>query len=80
MYAPPQKKTAEENDDLLTNLQKDKEFYEGQDMKIRQRIDAKVKQLEDAQKEGLKCMTLISVIIYRQEAIGRDLPEQDEAN
>ena len=45
----------DDKDDLLATLQKDKEFYELQDKKMRMKISSIFKQLEEAQKESLKC-------------------------
>lgn len=51
----------EDKDDLLAMLQRDKDFYEGQDKKMRMKIGYVVKQLEEAQMESLKC-TLADIL------------------
>ena len=59
----------EDKDDVLALLQRDKDFYESQDKKMRMKINAIVRQLDEATKEVLKCKNynLLTIIfdIYR---------------
>ncbi len=45
----------EGKDDLLDMLQRDREFYESQDRKMKLKIHALQKQFEEAQSEANKC-------------------------
>lgn len=45
----------EDKDDVLALLQRDKDFYEGQDKKMRMKINTLVRTLNEVQKEALKC-------------------------
>eukprot|EP00347_Sterkiella_histriomuscorum_P019956 403339649 len=55
-------KILEEKDDLLAMLQRDKDFYEGQDKKMRVKIGSIVKQLDEAQSELIKYKRLCDEI------------------
>lgn len=48
----------EGKDDLLEMLRRDKDFYEGQDKKMRNKIKTLCRQLDETQNEALKCKHL----------------------
>lgn len=50
----------EGKDDLLEMLRRDKDFYEGQDKKMRNKIKTLCRQLDETQNEALKCNPLSS--------------------
>ena len=52
----------EAKDDLLDMLQRDKDFYEGQDRKMRMKVAHLCRQLEEAQQEALKYKRLMDEI------------------
>jgi hypothetical protein len=52
----------EGKDDLLAMLQRDKDFYEGQDRKMRLKVTNLGRQLEEAQQESLKYKRLLEEI------------------
>jgi hypothetical protein len=49
----------EGKDDLLEMLRRDKDFYEGQDKKMRNKIKTLCRQLDETQNEALKCKPLL---------------------
>ena len=52
----------EGKDDLLAMLQRDKDFYEGQDRKMRMKVTHLCRQLDEAQIEALKYKRLMEEI------------------
>lgn len=48
----------EDKDDVLALLQRDKDFYEGQDKKMRMKINTLGRQLDEIQNEAHKCKYL----------------------
>jgi hypothetical protein len=52
----------EAKDDLLDMLQRDKDFYEAQDRKMRMKVAHLCRQLEEAQQEALKYKRLMDEI------------------
>jgi hypothetical protein len=51
-------------DDLLDLLQRDKDFYESQDIKMRSKLAYLNRQLDEAQNEALKCKLLLTHKLY----------------
>jgi hypothetical protein len=51
-------------DDLLDLLQRDKDFYESQDIKMRSKLAYLNRQLDEAQNEALKCKFLLTHKLY----------------
>jgi len=60
----------EGKDDLLEMLRRDKDFYEGQDKKMRNKIKTLCRQLDETQNEALKCKPLSSYDYNRQTTDG----------
>jgi len=52
-------KILEDKDDMLALLQRDREFYESQDKKMRLKINNLARQVEDVQKENVKYKRLL---------------------